>query len=273
MNNYILAAIIGVIEGLTEFLPVSSTAHILLAGKLLGFKEFSGKTFEIMIQLGAILALCVLYFRRLWSTVVGLPTDPEARRFALLILIAFMPAAVLGATLNKYITGSKDTPGLLGSDKIMTVIAVAFIVGGLVMLVVELARRKAIHRQVEEVPYWKALAIGFCQAIAMIPGVSRSGATIIGGMAFGLDRRAAAELSFYVAIPTMLGAFVFSAWKNRAELNFDDATLIAIGFSTAFLSALAVVRPFLAFITTAGFTPFALYRVLLGSLILGVLYL
>lgn len=273
MNNYVLAAIIGVIEGLTEFLPVSSTAHILLAGKLLGFKEFSGKTFEIMIQLGAILALCILYLRKLLSTVIGLPSDPQARRFAFLILVAFVPAAVLGATLNKYIAGSKDTPGLLGSDKILTVIAVAFIVGGIIMLLVELLRRQSSHHKVEDVPYWKALAIGFCQAIAMIPGVSRSGATIIGGMAFGLDRRTAAEMSFYVAIPTMLGAFVFSAWKNRHELTFDDASLIAIGFTTAFIAALAVVRPFLAFITRAGFAPFAIYRVLLGSLILGVLYL
>ncbi|KAB2849602.1 MAG: undecaprenyl-diphosphate phosphatase [Hyphomicrobiaceae bacterium] len=273
MNNYVLAVVIGVIEGLTEFLPVSSTAHILLAGKLLGFKEFSGKTFEIMIQLGAILALCVLYFRRIWSTVVGLPNDPQARRFALLILIAFMPAAVIGASFNKYITGSKDQPGLLGSDKLMPVIAIAFIVGGLIMLIVELTRKTVVHRYVEDVPYWKALAIGFCQAVAMIPGVSRSGATIVGGMAFGLDRRAAAELSFYVAIPTMLGAFVFSAWKSRHELSFDDASLIAVGFSAAFLAALLVVRPFLAIISRAGFTPFALYRVLLGSLILGILYL
>ena len=267
MSQYLLAAILGVIEGLTEFLPVSSTAHLLLFGDVLGFRGPPGKTFEIMIQLGAILALCVLYFRKLWSTLIGLPSDPEARRFAGLIIVAFLPAMVLGAGLNPYVKG------LLESKSILTVIAIAFIVGGLIMILVEYLQRRATYRAINDVPYPTALAIGFCQAVAMIPGVSRSGATIIGGLAMGLERRVAAELSFFLAIPTMLGAFVFSAWKARDELSLEHGGLIAIGFVAAFLAALVVVKPFLAIISQIGFTPFALYRIALGSLILGLQFL
>jgi undecaprenyl-diphosphatase len=263
-SNYLTAAVLGVVEGLTEFLPVSSTAHLILLGDLLGFKGPEGKTFEIMIQLGAILALCLLYFRKLWTVLIGLPSDPMARRFAGLILVAFLPAMVLGATLNKLI---KE---LLESHK---VIAIALILGGIVMIIVELIGRRAKYREVEDVPYLTALLIGFCQAVAMIPGVSRSGATIIGGLLLGLERRTAAELSFFLAIPTMTGAFAFSAWKARHELSFDDAGLIGVGFVAAFLAALVVVKPFLAIITKSGFTPFAVYRIALGCFVLGLIYI
>lgn len=269
MNNTVIAAILGVIEGLTEFLPVSSTAHLLLFGEVLGFKGPPGKTFEIMIQLGAILALVLLYFRKLWSVTIGLPSDPMARRFAAVILVAFLPALVLGAGLNKYIKS------LLDSQQILSVIAVTFIAGGLIMIVVELMSRHNQYHSVEEVPYKTALAIGFAQAVAMIPGVSRSGATIVGGLVLGLERRTAAELSFFLAIPTMTGAFVFSAFQawRHGELSFESSSLIAVGFVAAFLAALAVVKPFLAFITRVGFTPFAYYRIALGTLILGLIYL
>lgn len=262
MENYLIAGLLGLIEGLTEFLPVSSTGHLILFVNLLGFKGPPGQTFEVMIQLGAILALIVLYFRKLWDTLIGLPTDPLARRFALVIILGFLPAMVLGAAFHKQIKELLFTP---------VVVAAALIIGGIVILIVEETQKRVLYRSVDEIPLRTAFAIGIAQALAMIPGVSRSGATIIGGLLLGLERRTAAEFSFFLSIPTMSGAFAYDAFKNRAELSFDDAGLIAVGFIAAFIAALLVVKPFLAVVSKIGFTPFAFYRIALGTFVLVLL--
>jgi undecaprenyl-diphosphatase len=264
MDNYLIAALLGVIEGLTEFLPVSSTGHLILFVDLLGFQAPPGKTFEVMIQLGAILALITIYFRKIFGTIFGLPTDPAARRFALLILLAFLPAMGLGAALHGFIKEVLFSP---------TVVAVALIVGGVVILIVEAAQQRILYREVDAVPLRTGFLVGLAQCLALIPGVSRSGATIIGGLLLGLERRTAAEFSFFLSIPTMSAAFAYDAYKNRAELSFDDAGLIAVGFIAAFVAALLVVKPFLAIVSKVGFAPFAYYRAALGSFVLVLLYL
>lgn len=263
MENYLNAALLGVIEGLTEFLPVSSTGHLILFGELLHFQGPPGKTFEVMIQLGAILALIVLYFRKIFGTIIGLPTDPAARRFALLILLGFLPAMVLGAGLHGFIKN------VLFSQ---TVVAAALIVGGIVILIVEEMQKRVLYEDVDSVPLKTGFFVGVAQCLALIPGVSRSGATIIGGLLMGLERRTAAEFSFFLSIPTMAAAFVYDAYKNRADLSFDDAGLIGVGFVCAFIAALLVVKPFLAIISKIGFAPFAFYRVALGVFVLVLLY-
>lgn len=258
-HNYLIAALLGVIEGLTEFLPVSSTGHLILFVDLLGFKAPPGKTFEVMIQLGAILALILLYFHKLWSTLIGLPTDPKARRFALVILLAFLPAMVLGALLHDVIKEVLFSP---------TVVACALIIGGLVILFVEQISKHERFATVDDVPPFTGFMVGMAQCLALIPGVSRSGATIIGGLLLGLERRTAAEFSFFLSIPTMTAAFAYDLYKNRGELSFDDAGLIATGFICAFIAALLVVKPFLAVVSKIGFAPFAYYRVMLGVFVL-----
>ena len=263
MENYLIAAFLGLIEGLTEFLPVSSTGHLILFVDLLGFKAPPGRTFEVMIQLGAILALIVLYYRKLWDTLIGLPTDPAARRFALVIILGFLPAMVLGAVFHKQIKELLFSP---------VVVAIALIVGGIVILIVEETQKRVLYRSVEEIPLGTGFAVGVAQAMAMVPGVSRSGATIIGGLLLGVERRTAAEFSFFLSIPTMSAAFAYDAFKNRADLNFDDAGLIAVGFVAAFIAALLVVKPFLNVVSKIGFAPFAFYRVALGSFVLVLLY-
>ncbi len=264
MNTYVAAAFLGLIEGLTEFLPVSSTGHLIVFVDLLGFQGPPGKTFEVMIQLGAIFALVILYFGKLWSTLIGLPTDPAARRFALSIAVAFLPALVLGATLHGFIKSVLFSP---------LVVAVALIAGGLVILVVEETQRHVRYAKADHIPLGISLLIGIGQTLALIPGVSRSGATIIAGLLLGLERRAAAEFSFFLSIPTMTGAFVYDAYKNRDVLNFGDAGVIAVGFVVAFLAALVVVKPFLAVVSRTGFAPFAYYRIALGTFILTLAYL
>ena len=263
MENYLIAALLGVIEGLTEFLPVSSTGHLILFVDLLGFKGPPGKTFEVMIQLGAILALIVLYRQKIFGTIIGLPTSPAARRFALLILVAFLPAMVLGAGLHGFIKDVLFTP---------TVVAVALIIGGIVILIVEATQKRVLYREVDVIPLKTGFLVGVAQCLALIPGVSRSGATIIGGLLLGLERRTAAEFSFFLSIPTMTAAFAYDAFKNRAEMSFDDAGLIAVGFVAAFIAALLVVKPFLAIISKVGFAPFAYYRAALGTFVLVLLY-
>jgi undecaprenyl-diphosphatase len=265
-NHYVVAALLGVIEGLTEFLPVSSTGHLILLGNILHLQipENSEKAFDVMIQLGAILALILLYFRKLWATIIGLPTDPVARRFALAIILAFLPAMVLGAALHGFIKEVLFTP---------TVVATALIVGGLVILVVEQLHKRDLYKSVDEIPPRTAFLVGIAQCLALIPGTSRSGATIIGGLLLGLERRTAAEFSFFLSIPTMTAAFAYDLYKNHADLSFDDAGLIAIGFLTAFIAALLVVKPFLAVVSRIGFAPFAYYRVALGVFVLTLLYL
>lgn len=256
------AAFMGLIEGLTEFLPVSSTGHLILVEDLLGFEGPAGKAFDIVIQLGAILAVCVVYFGRLWRVLVGLPGDPGARRFAVAVVLAFLPSAVIGVFAHGFIKSVLFSPW---------VVSASLILGGLAILAIESKKRTATVREVEEFSPWLALKIGFCQVLAMIPGVSRSGATILGALLLGVERRAAAEFSFFLAIPTMLGAATYDLYKNRHDLTFDGVTVIAVGFVVAFLSALVVVRLFVDFVSRRGFAPFGWYRIVVGTLMLMIL--
>ncbi len=262
MEIFFTALLLGLIEGLTEFLPVSSTGHLILAGDLLGFKGPADKTFEIVIQLGAILAVCVVYWRKLRDAALGLPSDAASRAFVRNVLLAFLPAAVIGAAAYKYIKALLESP--------MTV-AVALVAGGVAILVIERIVKKPRVDTIEGMTAGLALQIGLCQVLAMVPGVSRAGATIMGSMLLGVDRRTAAEFSFFLAIPTMVGATALSLYKARHDLSFDGATLIAGGFVMAFLSALVVVRSFIGFIGRHGFAPFAWYRIVVGLVAIGVL--
>jgi len=257
--TYLIAALLGVIQGLTEFLPISSTAHLLVLGRVLGYED-PGGAFTVMIQLGSILAIMWLYRAKIAGVVRGLPSDPDARRFALMLVVAFIPAVVAGAFLGDYV------------QKVLyeslRVIAVAFIAGGIVMLLVEWFRPAPVVLDAERTPTSRAFGIGMCQILALVPGVSRSGATIVGGMLMRLDRPAAAEFSFFLAMPTMTAAFVYKLVDVRAFLGPDRAIEIAIGFVMAFISAVVVVRPFLAFVRRSGFAPFAWYRIAVGLVLL-----
>jgi undecaprenyl-diphosphatase len=255
--------VIGIVEGLTEFLPVSSTGHIILAEQLLDFEGPAGKVFEIVIQLGAILAVCVLYRTRIFATVGGvIRRDPVSVRFATAVLVAFLPAVVIGVLLHRYIKALLDQP---------VVVAVSLIVGGIAILIIERYAQRPRVKSVDDIDWKTALFIGFCQCLAMIPGVSRSGATIMGARVFRVDRATSAEFSFFLAIPTMLGATVYDLFKNWSTLDWHGSGLIAIGFAVAFLSALVVVRPFVRFVSRHGFGLFAWYRMAIGALALVLL--
>ncbi|WP_426124696.1 undecaprenyl-diphosphate phosphatase [Pararhizobium sp. PWRC1-1] len=255
-QSIISALILGLIEGLTEFIPVSSTAHVLLAGHFLGFKS-PGNTFAVLIQLGAILAILLVYFQRLLSIALALPSSANARRFVLSVLLAFLPAAVIGAIAHDFIkTVLFETPML---------ICIVLIIGGVILYAIDRMPLKPIYRDVMDYPPSLAFKIGLFQCLAMIPGTSRSGATIAGALLMGTDKRSAAEFSFFLAMPTMLGAFTLDLYKNRDALNFDDVTLIAVGFIAAFVSALLVVRSLLNFVSNRGFAPFAIWRILVGT--------
>ncbi|MBV8188656.1 MAG: undecaprenyl-diphosphate phosphatase [Alphaproteobacteria bacterium] len=255
--------LIGIVEGLTEFLPVSSTGHIILAEEVLDFQGPPGKVFEIVIQLGAILAICVLYRVKIWSTVVGvLKREERAVRFAGAVVIAFLPAAVIGVAAHKYIKL------LLGSP---IVVAVALIVGGIAILVIERYAERPRTKSLDDIGFRTALVVGICQCLAMIPGVSRSGSTIMAARAIRVDRATAAEFSFFLAIPTMLGATVYDLYSNWSTLDWHGGGLIAIGFGAAFVSALFVVHPFVRFISRHGFGAFAWYRIAIGALALVLL--
>jgi undecaprenyl-diphosphatase len=258
------ALLLGLLEGLTEFIPVSSTGHILLAGYFLGFKS-PGKTFEVLIQLGAILAVVLLYFEKLWRVLLALPTDPAARRFALGIVLAFLPAAAGVVVLHGFIKSVLfETPAL---------ICVMLILGGIVLFFVDRMKFEVKYDDAMSFPPLVALKIGLFQMLALVPGVSRSGSTIVGALLMGCERRAAAEFSFFLAMPTMLGAFTYDLFKNRALLSFDDGLLIATGFVAAFWAAILVVRSLLDFVARNGFALFALWRVVVGALGLVGLYL
>jgi undecaprenyl-diphosphatase len=256
------AAFLGLVEGLTEFIPVSSTGHLILLVDLLGFQGPPGKVFEVVIQLGAILAVCLLYFRRLWKVLLGLPSDPAARRFAAAVILAFLPAAVIGVLLHDFIKSVLFSPW---------VVSASLIVGGLAIIAIEARPRPVTVMRVEDFSPWLALKIGFCQVLAMVPGVSRSGATILGALLLGVDRRAAAEFSFFLAIPTMLGAAVYDLYKNRGLLTLDGSAVIAVGFIAAFFAAAAVVRVLIAIVSRRGFAPFGWYRIAIGTVMLMVL--
>lgn len=254
--------VLGLVEGLTEFIPVSSTGHILLLGHFLGFNS-PGKSFEVLIQLGAILAILSVYFGKLLSILFALPSDPRARRFVLAVLLAFLPAAVIGAALHKVIkTVLFESPML---------ICVMLILGGIVLLWVDRLKLKVVHDDVMDYPPMLALKIGLCQCLAMIPGVSRSGATIVGALLMGASKRSAAEFSFFLAMPTMTGAFAYDLFKNWGTLSTDDMTGIAIGFVVAFAAGAIVVRYLLDFVSRHGFAPFAWWRIFIGGAGLGAL--
>ncbi|WP_160119817.1 undecaprenyl-diphosphate phosphatase [Rhodovarius lipocyclicus] len=259
------AGLLGVVEGLTEFLPVSSTGHLILLGEALGFRGPPGKVFEIAIQLGAILAVVWIYRSMLWRMAIGMwrPATAE-RRYATALILAFLPALVLGATLYGPITRLLFSP---------LVVALALIAGGVVILLIERVMRHPTIHDPAAIGPGAALVVGFGQALAMVPGISRSAATIIAARLLGVDRRAAAEFSFVLAIPTMLAATVYSLWKARADLAFDGGTLIAVGFAAAFVTALLVVRAVLAVIGRIGFAPFGWYRILIGTIALAWLVL
>ena len=253
------AALLGVLQGLTEFLPISSTAHLLIGERLLGYNDPS-HAFAIMIQLGSILAVMWLYRQRILEIVVGLPTKPDARRFAVMLFLAFLPAVVIGYFAADYVKTVLQES--------LQVIAWALLIGGVLMLVLETYRPAPVVTDAAQTPIWRAVAIGFAQCVAMIPGVSRSGATIYGGLLAGLDRRAAAEFSFFLAMPTMAAAFVHDFLEVKDTIAGERVTEIAVGFLFAFLSALVVVKPFLNYVTRAGFAPFAWYRIMLGLILL-----
>lgn len=254
---------LGIVEGVTEFLPVSSTGHLILTGYAIDFSQLPGNVFEVVIQLGAILAIVVLYWSRLWGAVVGLPHSDRARHFAVSVIVAFLPAAVIGAILHDFIKTVLFSPW---------VVAVSLVAGGLVILLVERKSLQPRHHQSDALPTRTSLGIGLCQCLAMVPGVSRSGATILGAMLLGVDRRAAAEFSFFLAIPTMLGATILDLYKSYGALSAADLQVIAVGFLTAFLSAIVVVRAFVAFLQRHTFVVFGWYRILAGLLMMLVLW-
>ena len=260
------AVVIGIVEGLTEFIPVSSTGHILLLGHFLGFRS-TGHVFEILIQLGAILAILLVYFQRLWQLFITLPTSPRSRRFVAGLLLAFLPAAVVGVIAHDFIKRVLFESPML--------ICIALIVGGILLLVIDKLPRRVRTDDVMDYSLPLCLKIGLFQCLALIPGTSRSGATIAGALLMGTDKRSAAEFSFFLAIPTMVGAFAYDLFKNRHLLSTDDLGLIAIGFVAAFVSALFVVRRLLDFVSRRGFAPFAWWRIgvgVVGIVLLTTLY-
>ncbi len=249
------ALLLGVIEGLTEFLPVSSTGHLLLVGHFLGF-ESTGKTFEVLIQLGAIIAILLAYGRRLLKIARDLPYDADARRFVLGVLVAFLPAAVVGAALHGFIKDVLFNPWI---------VCVTLILGGFVLLVVDNLKLDTRYDEATRFPLAMYLKIGLVQCLAMVPGVSRSGATIVGAMLLGASKRAAAEFSFFLAMPTMAGAFAYDLLKNYKILSASDVGAIVVGFIAAFVSASIVVRTLLAYVSRHGFAPFAWWRLVVGA--------
>jgi undecaprenyl-diphosphatase len=257
MLDILKAVILGVVEGFTEYLPVSSTGHLLLIQHFFGFgDEAFGNTFAILIQFGAILALLSIYFMRIVGLSVGFFIDKTARRFVLGILLSFLPAAVIGALLHGFIKSVLFNPWI---------VCVSLILGGVVLMWVESLDLKPRHRDVITFPMPMYFLIGVCQCFAMIPGVSRSGATIVSAMLLGSDRRAAAEFSFWLAMPTMAGAFALDLWKSRHELSSNGALLIAIGFAVSFVFGWIVVKTFLGYVSRHGFRVFAWWRLIVGA--------
>jgi undecaprenyl-diphosphatase len=264
LESFLSALFLGFIEGITEYLPVSSTGHLIVFIDLLGFVGPPGKVFEIAIQMGAVSAVCVLYARKLFAIVTGLPSDPGARRFAFSIILAFIPAAILGVLLHDLIKTVLFSP---------SVVATTLILGGIAILIIERVKPQPHISQIEQMGLRTALSIGLTQCLALVPGVSRSGATIMGALLLGVERKAAAEFSFFLAIPTLLGATVYDLWKNRAGLDSDGMLLILTGFLTAFVVAMVTVKWLIGFVSRHGFAPFAWYRIAFGTLLAVILYL
>ncbi|WP_298371300.1 undecaprenyl-diphosphate phosphatase [Bradyrhizobium sp. B097] len=258
MTDMLRAVILGIVEGVTEFLPVSSTGHLLLAERFFNLGEGNfWKSFAILIQLGAILAILVLYFTRLWRVALGMFSNPDDRRFVIGVLVAFLPAVVIGLIAGKYIKEFLFNPW---------VVCFTLIVGGAVLLWVDQLDLKVYEDDATRFPLLMYFWIGVAQCLAMIPGVSRSGASIVAAMLLGADKRSAAEFSFFLAIPTMVGAFAYDFYKNRGDFTSDNLSVIAVGFVVSFITAMIVVRAFLNFVTRRGFTFFAWWRVIVGTL-------
>ncbi len=261
-QSIVEALLLGLLEGLTEFLPVSSTGHILLAGHFLGF-ESAGKAFEVLIQLGAILAILSVYFGRLLKLLVDFPSSARTRRFVFGILVAFLPAAVIGVFAHGFIKAVLfETPML---------ICVMLILGGIVLIWVDRWALEPRYTDVMDYPLGLCLKIGLFQCLAMIPGTSRSGATIVGSLLMGTDKRSAAEFSFFLAMPTMAGAFAYDLYKNRDILSGDDLALIAVGFVASFVVAVFVVRSLLDFVSKRGYALFGWWRIVVGAVGLAAL--
>lgn len=252
--------ILGLIEGITEFIPVSSTGHLILAGDLLGFDDERAKVFEIFIQLGAILSVLWIYRERLTGVVREIPGQKNARRFSFNIIAAFLPAAFLGLLAHKSIKTYLFNP---------VTVAVALIAGGIAILLIERMDHSSHVNSTDDITLKQAIGIGFAQCLALFPGISRSGATIMGGLVIGLERKVAAEFSFFLAIPTMFAATGYDLLKNRNSLSVSDIPLFAIGFVTAFISALIIVKAFLRYVSRHDFSGFAYYRIIFGLLVLG----
>jgi undecaprenyl-diphosphatase len=256
--DFFKACVLGIVEGLTEFIPVSSTGHLLLLEHFFGFDDDAfGKSFAVLIQFGAILALLSIYFARLWRIALALPSDPAARRFVLGVLIAFLPAAIIGALAYGFIKAVLFN---------VWIVCVTLILGGLVLMWIDRLPLKPRYDDATRFSLPMYLGIGIVQCVSMIPGVSRSGATIVAAMLLGADRRSAAEFSFYLAMPTMLGAFVFELYKSRAELAGSNNLIIAVGFAAAFISGWIVVKTFLDYVSRHGFGLFAWWRIVVGAL-------
>jgi undecaprenyl-diphosphatase len=259
----IKAAIMGIVEGLTEFLPISSTGHLILAGALLGFDDAKAKVFDIAIQTGAIFAVILVYWQKIRDTLVALPNEKQAQQFALNVFVAFVPAVLLGLLFGKAIKANLFTP---------VVVATTFIIGGFIILWAERRQQNnpaaARIQEVEAMTLMDALKVGLVQCLAMIPGTSRSGATIIGGMLLGLSRKAATDFSFYLAIPTLIGAGVYSLYKDRALLSVADLPMFGVGLLFSFISAWLCIRWLLRYIATHSFVPFAWYRIVFGVVVL-----
>jgi undecaprenyl-diphosphatase len=258
--DIVKAVVLGIIEGLTEFVPVSSTGHLLLANRLLGIQPGTERfwdTFTVLIQFGAILALLSIYFVRLWQLATGFFTDLAARRFVCGVLLAFLPSAIVGALGHGFI-----------KDVLFNVWIICFtlIVGGAILLWIDNLELKPRYRDVMQYSMWMYFIIGVAQIVSMIPGVSRSGTTIVSGMLLGADKRSSAEFSFWLAMPTMAGAFVWDMYKSRDYLNFDNSLIVAIGFAVSFVSAWIVVKTFLGYVQRHGFALFAWWRIVVGAL-------
>jgi undecaprenyl-diphosphatase len=256
---YLIALVLGIVEGLTEFLPISSTDHLIIVGDLLGYNDATSSVFKIVIQFAAILAVCWDYRERLTGVVRGLPHDAGAQRFAGLLIVGFLPAAVLGLVFHSTIKGALFNP---------ITVATALIVGGLLILYLEKRHYHPRILSIDVMRWPDALKIGFAQSLAMIPGTSRSGATILGGLWFGLDRKTAAEFSFFLAIPTMFAATVYDLYKNWALLHWEDLPVFAVGFVASFFAAMWAVRGFIRFVSQHSFVVFAWYRIAFGGVVL-----
>jgi undecaprenyl-diphosphatase len=260
----IKAAIMGIVEGLTEFLPISSTGHLILAGSLLGFTDAKAKVFEIAIQTGAIIAVMLVYWQKIRETLVSLPTSKQSQQFALNVFIAFVPAVILGLLFGKMIKENLFTP---------IVVASTFIIGGFIILWAEKRQQTAVRvHSVDDMSAMDAIKVGLVQCLALIPGTSRSGATIIGGMLLGLSRKAATDFSFFLAMPTLIGAGVYSLYKERHVLSVADVPMFAVGLIFSFISAWLCVRWLLRYISTNSFVPFAWYRIVFGIVVLVTAY-